>query len=404
MGQFFCCVVSFVMSESEVYTKENQRVSASEVLQSIAGGMEIKLIGCTISGSLDINRLFVKDENFDTKKVVTRTEDSKVVVTLSQLVSFNRCTFEGDACFSSPWKKPGELEVVFKRDVVFNSSDFRDQTRFSSALFRGTAGFDGCTFERVAAFRGVRFHSKALFRTVLFAGYALFSGAVFGKEARFTNTCFGKGGNFNEIVFEGLADFSGVYSQSKSVPIYESVRFCRRGYGDDETFWRFIKQACQEAGHYRPSGEAFYRERCAYFWRQLRGSDYSSLSFLGKFFRLFKGLRLLPEFVFGRLLFGFGERPTRILVASALVILFCGLFYTSDYAGVVQRGAAANVEMSFLDGLYLSTTTFTTLGPGDIYPDRENGLTRVVFIFEAISGAFLMALFVVALAKRFSRG
>ena len=109
------------MSEAEVYKKENQRVSASEVLQNIAGGMEIKLSGCTISGSLDINRLFVKDENFDTKKVVTRTEDSKTVVTLAQLVSFNRCTFEGDVCFSSPWEKPGELEVVLPGEFKFLS-------------------------------------------------------------------------------------------------------------------------------------------------------------------------------------------------------------------------------------------------------------------------------------------
>ncbi|MBW8035149.1 MAG: potassium channel family protein [Planctomycetes bacterium] len=393
------------MSEAEVYKKENQRVSASEVLQSIAGGMEIKLSGCTISGSLDINRLFVKDENFDTKKVVTRTEDSKTVVTLAQLVSFNRCTFEGDVCFSSPWEKPGELEVVFKRDVVFNSSAFCGQTRFSGSIFRGLAGFDGCTFERVAAFREVYFHSRSMFRTVYFNGYALLGGSIFRKEARFTNSCFGKGGNFSGIVFEEAADFSGVHSQSKSVPIYDSVKFCRSSFGDGESFWRFIKQACQEAGHYHHAGEAFYNERCTHFWRQLRGTDYSSLSSFGKFFRLLKGVRLVPEFVFGRLLFGFGERPTRILLASAFIILACGLFYSNgDLAEVVQRGAPANVEMSFLDGLYLSTTTFTTLGPGDIYPDREHGLTRVVFIFEAISGAFLMALFVVALAKRFSRG
>jgi len=396
--------LGFFMSEVEVYSKENQRVSASEVLQSIASGMEIKLSGCTISGLLDINRLFVKDENFDVNEVVTRSEDSKTVVTIGQLVSFHGCTFEGDVCFSSPWEKPGELEVFFKRDVVFNSSVFCGQTRFSGSVFRGLAGFDGCRFERVAAFRDVFFHSRSMFRTVYFDGYVLLGGAIFRKEVRFTNSCFGKGGNFKGMVFEDAADFSGVYSQSKSVPIYESVKFCRRSFGDGESFWRFIKQACQEAGHYHHAGEAFYNERCTHFWRQLRGTGYSSLSFLGKTLRLVKGIRLLPEFIFGRLLFGFGERPARILVASALIILLCGWFYSTDHAGVIQRGAGPDVEISLPDGLYLSTTTFTTLGPGDIYPDRENGLTRAVFIFEAISGAFLMALFVVALSKRFSRG
>jgi len=57
-----------------------------------------------------------------------------------------------------------------------------------------------------------------------------------------------------------------------------------------------------------------------------------------------------------------------------------------------------------LDGLYFSTTTFTTLGFGDIFPDPQHLVTRLVTMFEAVSGASLMALFVVCLSKRFSRG
>ena len=118
---------------------------------------------------------------------------------------------------------------------------------------------------------------------------------------------------------------------------------------------------------------------------------------------MLSGLRLLPEFIFGRLLFGYGERPIRVLAASVLIILSCALFYSSDAASILYRDSQLN-NIEFMDGLYFSTITFTTLGFGDMYPAPEHLLTRSIAMTEAISGACLMALFVVSLAKRYSRG
>jgi hypothetical protein len=53
--------------------------------------------------------------------------------------------------------------------------------------------------------------------------------------------------------------------------------------------------------------------------------------------------------------------------------------------------------------LYFSTITFTTLGYGDLYPSPE-GFYRQLAMAEAVAGGCLMALFVVCLAKRYSRG
>ena len=391
------------------FQREKQRISASEVLRALAGGEDIRLDECTISGDLDVNRLFVKDESFDTAQLDLGARDEVESVTFSQLIVFNSCIFEGNVCFSGPWDKADELTVLFKRDVSFNSSVFHGQSRFGGVIFRGLAGFDGCTFERIASFRRAVFHSHAMFRTTLFEGYGLFNGAQFCKELRFTNTCFGKGGNFADVRFEGRTDFGGCYSKSRAVPIYESVRFMRGRYGDDETFWRFIKQSCQEAGYYQLAGESFYNERCAYFWRRIRGANYDDLSALKKFGKAVWGLRLMPEFVFGRLLFGYGERPVRVLVASVLIILLCASFFSSSLASVSYRQAGAQeqaetVKPGFMDGLYFSTITFTTLGFGDMYPNSESTVTKCVAMTEAMSGACLMALFVVCLSKRFSRG
>jgi len=227
------------------YQRENQRVPATEILQMIADGHEIKLIKCTVSGDLDVNRFLVKDENFNTSGLDIDTKAEKTTFVFPQAMEFNSCIFEDKVLFAPPWEQPVQLEVIFKSDIIFNMSVFREQSRFSKATFCGIAGFDGCTFERISVFRDVLFKTKAMFRTVLFNGYGLFNGAVFSEEASFTNTCFSKGGNFTNVRFQGKSDFSGVYAKSKSVPVYESVFFARHRFGDDETFWRFIKQASQ---------------------------------------------------------------------------------------------------------------------------------------------------------------
>ena len=386
------------------FQRENQRVSASEILQAIAANQGIRLYRCTISGELDINRLLAEDENFDTSSLDVGAEADKKTLTLSESITFDSCTFEDNVFFAPPWDKPGRLEVVFKKDVTFNSSVFCGQTRFSRTLFCAPASFDGCTFQRIAAFRNATFRAPAKYRTVAFNGYGLFNDALFCSEAGFTNTSFSKGGNFTNVRFEGKTDFAGVYSESKSVPVYESVWFARRRYGDDETFWRFIKQASQEAGYYQLAGESFYNERCAHFWRKFRGLNYDGLSAPQKIGRIVWGIRLLPELIFGRLLFGYGERPVRVLVAGLVVILLCALFYSSPYARLLYRAESEVTSQSFVDGLYFSTITFTTLGFGDIYPAQQHLPTRIVAMIEAISGACLMALFVVCLSKRYSRG
>jgi len=386
------------------FQSQNQRISASEILQAIASGREVKLHRCTITGELDVNRLFVNNESFDGSNLNVSVADEKMTLTLPEPITFDSCTFEDNVLFAPPWDRPGQLEVVFKKDVIFNSSVFCGQTRFSKTLFCSLAGFDGCTFNRIAAFRSTIFCVRAKYRTVAFKGYALFNDAVFHSEAGFTNSCFSKGGNFTNVRFEGKTDFAGVHSESKSVPIYESVSFARRRYGDDETFWRFIKQASQEAGYYQLAGESFYNERCAHFWRKFRGSNYDRLSPVQKVGRIALGVKLLPELVLGRCLFGYGERPVRVLVASVLIIFVCGMFYCSPYAQLSYRADLASTGRSFMDGLYFSTITFTTLGFGDMYPAYDHLLTRCIAMAEAVSGACLMALFVVALSKRYSRG
>lgn len=379
---------------------EKRNISANELLQALADGLDIHLSQCTITGSLDINRLFDPAEKFQTEKLSLKQSKGCKTLTLSQTIVFDKCSFEENIVFAGPWSQPDSVTVEFKKDVVFNSSVFEGQARFRNAIFLGTAGFDGCTFSGVVTFKNALFCKGAKFRTTVFNGYALFGSAVFKDSARFANTHFAKGANFSEVKFLGQTDFGGVYSSSRAVPLYDSIFFGRRRYGDDESFWRFVKQSAQEAGYYQLAGECFYSERCARLWQKSRGTGYDTISPPKKLMRMIWSVRLLPEFIFGRLLFGYGERPVRVLLASALIIILCAFFYSRPGALVYREGP---IEPSFFHGLYFSTITFTTLGYGDFYPSAH-GFCRQLAMAEAAAGGCLIALFIVCLAKRFSRG
>ncbi len=382
------------------FRKEKQKIPAKELLAAIARGDEIHFTKCSIEGPLDVNRYF--DENSVVMKdQLDYVEEDGKTVKFSQKMVFDNCIFEDDVVFASSWSEPEALRVVFRGDVSFNLSEFKGQTRFCNGVFEKHCGFDGCTFSGVVDFRGVNFKRAAMFRTTTFEGYGLFNHAVFDFNSRFSSTFFSKGVNFTNVKFKYYTDFAGVYAGSKMVPVYDGISFDKRHNGDDETFWRFIKQSAQESGHYQLSGETFYKERCAHLLFKLKGAGYEHHKWYQKLWRYIYGIRLLPELIFGRLLFGYGERPTRVLISSAIVIVGCALMYKYNFTHILFQGKVLE-EGNFLDYLYFSVTTFATLGLGDVYPKGDSFL-RIVVMLEVLAGACLMSLFVVSLAKRFSR-
>ncbi len=382
-----------------MFQKERQTISADEVLRNLANGEDIKLNQCTITGVLDVNRLLVESSPFDIEKLPLERQDGTVTITLTQSLVFDKCTFEENVVFSGPWSEPDSIKVIFQQDAIFNSSHFKAQTRFRCAVFEKAGSFDGCIFDGVVTFKNAVFGGAAKFRTVGFNGYALMGSIVFRAPARFDNTHFARGLDFSDVRFEKGAQFRGVYCSARAIPKYDRIHFALSHLGDDEDFWRFVKQTAQDAGHYRLAGECFYNECCAALWRKLWGSNYDSLSIGKKVGRYFGAIRLIPELVFGKWLFGYGERPARILAVAAGIILLCALAFNQPDALMFDGSTA---EPSFLQSVYFSIVTFSTLGYGELYP-QPGSIFRIIAMAEAISGVCLTALFIVCLAKRFSR-
>jgi len=115
-------------------------------------------------------------------------------------------------------------------------------------------------------------------------------------------------------------------------------------------------------------------------------------------------------------IYQYGENPWRvirfaliIIFSFALLLNFSGIVY-SDRTNLLIEFIKENqgdgytlrylgtVMGSFLNCLYFSVVTFTTLGYGDFQP--AVGLSRFFVSLESIIGAFTMALFVYTFARR----
>lgn len=106
------------------------------------------------------------------------------------------------------------------------------------------------------------------------------------------------------------------------------------------------------------------------------------------------------DWLFGnlnRLLWGYGELPFRTFgIACGVITVSAFCYYGSGR--VLAWGSVQKV--SFLESLYMSVITYTTVGYGDFLP---TGWIRCIAAFEALSGILLTPLFLIALTRRYLR-
>ena len=94
-----------------------------------------------------------------------------------------------------------------------------------------------------------------------------------------------------------------------------------------------------------------------------------------------------------RFLYGYGERPERVIAWVAAVIL--GFALVHWLFGTVERG--------FLEALYYSAVSFTALGYGQWAAEPQGWAGRFLGVGEALMGVFMMALFLVTFTRKMTR-
>jgi len=94
-----------------------------------------------------------------------------------------------------------------------------------------------------------------------------------------------------------------------------------------------------------------------------------------------------------RLLCGYGERPERVGISAAVVVLGLALIYFA--IGTLTPN-------TFLDSLYYSAVSFIALGYGQWAP-QPTGWAKGMGAAEAVMGVFMMALFLVTFTRKMTR-
>ena len=160
--------------------------------------------------------------------------------------------------------------------------------------------------------------------------------------------------------------------------------------------YRTLKQWHTQAGMYAVAGEFHYREmeaRRKSSWTQQplpRGVGVQVRRRLGL------NERRLPyalSMYALRFLYGYGERPQRVIGWAAAVVF--GLTLVHWLFGTVAGGC--------LDALYYSAVSFTALGYGKWAPEPQGWAGRFLGAGESFLGVFMIALFLVTFTRKMTR-
>lgn len=106
-----------------------------------------------------------------------------------------------------------------------------------------------------------------------------------------------------------------------------------------------------------------------------------------RIFRWFRVLRLI-RYLEGRTIFGYVSREDSAIFVRILFTLFTIIFVYSGLIYQVEHPVNSEQFETFLDALYFSVATMTTVGYGDITPSSEIG--RLLAVLMILSGIALI--------------
>ncbi len=156
---------------------------------------------------------------------------------------------------------------------------------------------------------------------------------------------------------------------------YDSANW--NNYKQEEDNCRRYRSAFQNMGKRDEARKFYYQERCFN-----RKNLFKLQSIKSKLLYLVS----LIEY----LLWGYGEKPLRIILnALSLILIYAILYYGAG---------PSETKQSIINSIYFSVVTFTTLGYGDIKPGSD--IVKLICSSEAIIGAFLLGLIIAGFSNR----
>jgi len=333
---------------------------------------------------------------------------------------------------------PGHADFegrVFDRRVWFRGAKFQRAPYFMGATFQDVADFWAATFQRGATFVRATFRSEAWFLHATFQGLAGFGRATFRGDAKFSGAWFQGGARFtgyeDDWVFsrEADVDFRWAHFAQSGEVMFEHVFLGRA---------RFLKTDVREVdftdvewaprGRHRavwdemePKGPAKNYALIGELYRQLKhnyeekrdpipAGDFHFGEMEMRRLEPCKGWlratyrRYLSAIAFYRWVSGYGEDYILPLAWIAGVILGFALAFAAIPALALQTSpssGASHAVAGLRPHLLYSVMCFLLRGDKPLQPAYLAG--HYMSVAEGILGPPLIAMFVLALNRRFKR-
>ena len=337
---------------------------------------------------------------------------------------FTDAHFAGDAFFFNA-RFGGHLylsRAIVDGALVLEKADIAGRLNISDCVVRGAVRCSFLTTGKSLHAWGARFATEGKGRVSFYGArigdHAGFKGAEFHTDLDFRDGEIARKLNFQNAQFKGFVYLEGMAPPPSGMfDLPEAMKVEPRKCVE---LYRMAKQVYTNMGqydragdyHYKERREGWYAERNSRIGKAIKKSK-SMVNWLpGKHLCLRKCLARVG-YTFGRMstrftkiladdILGYFEKPWRIAGRSALLIGACTvLFWAFNLVGTNVDIMAHNIRRDFWQALYFSVVTFTTLGFGDLQPTV--GLGWFIAGSEALLGAFLIAGFLVTLARRWGR-
>lgn len=187
--------------------------------------------------------------------------------------------------------------------------------------------------------------------------------------------------NIEQLSFKNTKNLGSIflnwYTVKRAISKYKDDKFTNnseQAYKDKANQLKILKVNFHNLGEYDYEDEAFV-EYMRYSRKSKKG---------------FKRLSLILLDLIG----GYGTKPLHVLFTMFIVVLGFAFIFCDSHTLTTGNDAFTGLTR----GLYFSTTTFFTIGYGDIYP--TNGGAAIAAGIEGFLGLFLMSYFTVSIVRK----
>jgi len=402
---------------------------ASFMYATFKGKADFK--GTTFEGGADLDATFEGEADF-------------AGATFKGKADFAGATFKGDTDFSG---------ATFEGNADFADATFEGNADFADATFEGNADFADATFKGDADFADATFKGDADFSIKAIGEYISFYNTLFNQGRtlviKTTDVKNEVTIDFEKVCLENvylelflgektLINFTKALLRSTTIEkdqienhIFQKEK---EMFSRAQQVYLLLKNNFHSIGKYKDESWAFTKERDMekFSYKFINSEENHKYQDASKeknlFYKCILNIKFYTRWLFSKksldllllklssFVYGYGENPWYVIRFASIVIFlfaiilnFSGIV-TSDRTNLIiefikeSQGDKYTLRYlgpilgNFLNCLYFSVVTFTTLGYGDFQP--AVGLSRFFVSLESIIGAITMALFVYTFARR----